>query len=376
MFGRILPVIRKEFIQIIRDPRTLAIVLLMPPMQIVLLGYAVNSDVKHIRTVVVDEARDETSRAIIHAFSSTEYFDIVDYVNGPRVARNVIDRGQAKVAFIIPPTFGADLKANRPTAMQVIIDGSDPSIAQTALFAANAIAQAKASELLATTINQAGASGRLEMPLELRPDVLYNPDMRSINFMIPGLIGMILQFQSLVLTAFAIVRERERGTLEQLIMTPIRPWELTFGKIAPYVIIAFWNVGIACALGLLWFQVKFAGSFFLLLALSVLFLIGSLGLGMLISTTSRTQTQAMQTAVFAMLPTMLLTGLIFPLENLPRALYILSYFWPLTYFLRILRGIALKGLGIDYLWNEVLLLAAFGIIVFAVSANRFRKKLA
>lgn len=375
MFDRVIPIIRKEFIQIVRDPRTLAIVLLMPPLQIILLGYAVNSDVKRIRTVVVDEARDQSSREIITAFSTTEYFDVVGYVGSAREARELIDRGGAKVAFVLPPTFGSDLRSNKVANVQVIIDGSDPNIAQTALFAANAVAQARAADLLAETIDRAGARGRMESPLELRPTVLYNPDMRSINFMIPGLIGMILQFQSLVLTAFAIVRERERGTLEQLIMTPIKPWELMLGKLAPYVMIAFWNVGLAFAVGLLWFQVEFAGNLLLLLILSILFLIGSLGLGMLISTTARTQTQAMQTAVFIMLPTFLLTGLIFPLENLPRVLYVISYLMPLTYFLKILRGIALKGIGIEYLLTEITLLAVFGVAVFAVSANRFRKKL-
>lgn len=375
MFDRVVAVIRKEFIQIVRDPRTLAIVLLMPPLQIVLLGYAVNSDVKHIRTVVVDGARDDASRSIIEAFTITEYFDVVGYLDGIKEAYEVVDRGGAKVAFVIPPRFGADLRSGKVGVIQVIIDGSDPNISQTALFAANAIAQARGADLLEESIDRVGAGRQLRLPLELRPNVLYNPDMRSINFMIPGLIGMILQFQSLVLTAFAIVRERERGTLEQLIMTPIKPWELMLGKIMPYVLVAFWNVGLACAVGFLWFEVSFAGSLLLMLLLSVLFLIGSLGLGLLISTVSRTQTQAVQTAIFIILPTFLLTGLIFPLENLPRVLYLVSYALPLTYFLRILRGIALKGIGVEYLWNEILLLGVFGLVVFAISASRFRKRL-
>ena len=373
MFSRILAIIRKEFIQIVRDPRTLALVLMLPLMQVILLGYAVNSDVRHIRTVVVDQARDQVSRGLVRTFTNTEYFDVVGYLDSPAELRQVIHGGGAKVGLVIPPTFAVDLKSGRGAILQVVIDGSDPSVAQTALFAANAIVQAHAAEFLAESLGRVG--GRLNVPLELRPDVLYNPDMRSVNYMIPGLIGLILQFQSLLLTAFAIVRERERGTLEQLIVTPIRPWELMLGKLLPFVMIAFWNVGVAAAVGLLWFRTDFNGSFALLLVLSIVFLIGSLGLGMLVSTVSHTQAQAIQSAMFFLMPAIVLSGLIFPLENLPSALRLVAHLLPITYFLRILRGIALKGLGIEYLWGDTALLAIFGLVVFAISAARFQKRL-
>ncbi|MBI4322212.1 MAG: ABC transporter permease [Chloroflexi bacterium] len=376
MFHRIWPVIKKEFIQTVRDMRTLIIVLLLPPVQIILMGYAVNSDIKHISTVVVDQSRDERSRALIAAFTTTEYFDVVGYVDSLSRVREMIDRGQVKVGFIIPPDYSADLLAGRQASVQVVIDGSDPNVAQTALFAADAVAQAKGAQILGEAVDRLGLGSSLMMPVELRPNVLYNPDMRSVNFMIPGLIGMILQFQGVVLTSFAIVRERERGTLAQLIMTPLKPWELMLGKLAPFVLIAFWNATLTAVVGLLWFKVEFAGSFLLLMALSILFLTGSLGLGLLISTVSKTQGQAMQTALMTMLPAFLLTGLIFPLENLPNVLYYLSYLFPLSYFLRIVRGIALKGVGIEYLWGEVLLLGIFSIAVFLVSARRFQKRLA
>ena len=375
MLDRILPIVRKEFIQILRDPRTLAMVLVLAPMQVLLLGYATNTDVKHIQTVVADEARDQTSRALVSSFTATEYFDVVAYVDGADDVRDLIDRGQAKAGIVIPPDFGEDVATRRTGKVQVLIDGSDPNVASTALFAASALAQAAASRDLAGQAERTGIA--IPPPaIELRPQILYNPDMRSVNFMIPGLIGLVLQFQSLILTAFAVVRERERGTLEQLIVSPVKPWELLLGKILPFVIISFWNVGVATTLGLLWFQVDFSGSYVLLLALSLIFLVGSLGLGLLVSTVSRTQIQAIQLAMFILLPAIMLSGMIFPLENMPGPLRALSYLLPLTYFLRILRGIALKGLGIEYLWSEVALLAVFGLVVFLISARRFQKTLA
>jgi ABC-2 type transport system permease protein len=211
--------------------------------------------------------------------------------------------------------------------------------------------------------------------VEFRPQVLYNPGMVSANFMIPGLIGMILQMLTLTLTAFAIVRERERGTLEQLIVTPITRWQLLLGKIAPYSLIAFWNVGVALLVGWLVFGVTVNGSLALLLVLSFLFLLGSLGVGLLISTVSRTQAQALQTAYFIMLPSFILSGFFFPREAMPAAMFYLGYLIPLTYFLRILRGIILKGVGLDQLWVEVVPLAILSLGVFALSVVRFRKTL-
>ncbi|MCL4459977.1 MAG: ABC transporter permease [Chloroflexi bacterium] len=374
MGSRIWPIIRKEFIQIVRDRRTLAIILIMPVMMLTLLGYAVITDVKHIATLVCDEALSRESRSLIQSFVNTQYFDLVGYIRSPEEARRAIDRGWAKVAFLIPPDFSANLMAGKPAQVQVLIDGSDPNTAQTALFAASSIAQAEAADILASTTNRIGGQ-QLKTPIDLRPTVLYNPNMESANFMIPGLIGLILQFQTVFLTAFAIVREREQGTIEQLIVSPIKPWELVLGKILPYVIIAFWNVALTITVGSLWFKVEFSGSIFLLLALAMVFLLGSLSLGMLISTVSETQYQAMQVAIFYMMPSILLSGFIFPREVMPQPLFYLGYLIPLTYFLKILRGIALKGIGIDYLWTEVWLLAIFGLVVFVISISRFRKRL-
>lgn len=372
---RIAAIIRKEFIQIVRDPKTLAMVLVMPLMQLVLLGYAINTVVDHIPAVVSDRSPSERSRALVDGFAATSYFQIVGYVDGPTEARRAVDHGDAKVAFIIPPEFAANVQAGRPGQVQVLIDGSDPNVAQTALLSADAVAKSRSTELLTTSLKRSGNTGGLAMPIDLRPTVLYNPSMQSVNFMIPGLIGLILQMQGLMLTAFAIVRERERGTLEQLVVTPIKPWELMLGKILPYIIIAFVGVGVVIATGRLVFGIEFAGSVWLLLALSLVFLLGALGMGLLISTVSTTQTQALQLSFFVMLPTIILSGFMFPREAMPQVIYWLGFLLPLTYFLQVIRGIVLKGSELGDLWNQIIPLAVFGVLVFSVSAARFRKSL-
>ncbi|MHB1161114.1 MAG: ABC transporter permease [Chloroflexota bacterium] len=374
MNGRILSIMRKEFIQIRRDPRTLAIMLLVPAMQMFLLGYAVTTNVDHIPTVVFDQAMDGRSRDFMRAFTNTEYFTVVGQVSSHREAREAIDRGDARVAFIVPPDFSRDLDAGRLAQVQLMVDGSDPNTASTALFTATSIAQARSANLVQGAMARIGVARTVEMPIEIRPNILYNPSMQSVNFMIPALVWLIIQIQAVILTAFAIVREREKGTLEQLIVTPIKSWELMVGKILPYVLISFAQVTLALLVGTLWFQVEIAGSLLLLMALSVVFLVGSLGIGLFVSTVSKTQSQALQMAMVMIVPSFVLSGFVFPREAMPAILYYLSYLIPLTYFLKILRGIFLKGIGLEYLWFEVLLLAIFGLVVFGMSAKRFQKK--
>jgi len=375
MNTRILPIVRKEFIQIRRDPRTLAIMLVVPAMQIFLLGYAVTTNVDHIAAVVFDQALDSRSRDFIRAFTNTEYFTLVGHVASHREAREAIDRGDAKVAFIIPPDFSRNLDAGKVAQVQLMVDGSDPTTASTALFTATSIAQARAASEVQASLRRAGVTRTVEMPIEIRPDVIYNPSMESVNFMIPALIGLIIQIQAVILTAFAIVREREKGTLEQLVVSPIKPWELMLGKIIPYVLVSFCQVTVALLVGTLWFKVEVAGSLLLLMVLSVVFLVGSLGIGLFVSTVSKTQSQALQMSMLMIVPSFVLSGFVFPREAMPAVLYYLGYALPLTYFLKILRGIFLKGIGLEYLWSETLLLAIFGLVVFTMSAKRFQKKL-
>ena len=357
MIARIRSIVFKEFIQIGRDPRTLAIVLVMPLMQLILFGYAINTTVDHIATIVLDQSRDAQSRGFLNSFFNTGYFDLAGQAGSLEQVRQAIDAGRARVGIVLPPDFSRDLVAGRAAKAQVLVDGSDPNTAQTAL-------------LVAGTLSQRGGQS-----VDVRPVVLYNPGMQSINFMIPGLLGLILQFQTLLLTAFAVVRERERGTLEQLVVTPVKSWELMLGKILPFVVVAFGNVLLASAIGRFWFGVEFAGSYLLLLGLAGLFVLSSLGLGLLISTVSQTQGQAMQMALFVMLPSIILSGFVFPRESMPHPIRELGLLIPLTYFLEILRGIILKGVGVEVLWPQVAALGAFGIVVFGLSANRFRKTL-
>jgi ABC-2 type transport system permease protein len=374
MRSRIGAIIRKEFIQIRRDRRTLAIVLVLPVMQLLLLGYGINTVVDHLPTIVLDEARDADSRALVDAFQNSGYFDVVAYARDRSEVSTAIDDGRAKAGLLLPPDFGDKVVGGQTGLAQLLVDGSDPNIAQTALFAAGVISQAHSATVTADLIQRVGHS----VPpggIELRPIVLYNPSMLSANFMVPGIIGMIMQFQTLILTAFAVVRERERGTLEQLIVTPIRPWELMLGKLLPYTVTSSVGATVALVAGRLLFGVEINGSITLLALLSIMFLLGSLGLGLLISTVSQTQGQAMQMALFVMLPTLLLSGFMFPRDSMPWIVQKLGLIIPLTYYLQILRGIILKGVGMDVLWTSALPLGILSLAVFTLSAQRFQKRI-
>lgn len=374
MSTRIRAIVLKEFIQVLRDPRTLALVLAMPIMQLLIFGYAITTTVDHIPLIVSDQAWTTDSRSLVRSLVNSTYFSLVGYTETAPQARAAIDDGRAKVALVIPADFGRQLLAGRPVAVQMLIDGSDPNTASTALFAAGQLVQAHGAGLQAERLQRLG--GRPSSGLiEARPTVLYNPSMESVNFMVPGLIGLILQFQAVVLTAFAVVRERERGTLEQLVVTPIRNWELLLGKILPFIIIAFIQIGLALAVATLWFKVPINGSLPLLLLLSIVFLASALGVGLLISTVSTTQGQAMQAALFFLLPSILLSGFMFPRESMPSILQFLSNVLPLTYYLQILRGIILKGNDLSELWGQVVPLAVLGAAIFTLSIVRFQKRL-
>jgi len=372
---RLWAIVRKEFTQMLRDWRTLIIILTMPVVQLFAFAYALNTQVDHLPTVVVDKARNADSRAFVRAIENTGYFDAELYVDSPQEAQRLIDSGRVRAGFIIPPTFSTTLSQGQEASVQLLVDGSDPNVSQAALFGAQAAAQAQAFEIISDAVEKRGLTGGFSLPLSLLTRVLYNPDMKSLNFMVPGIVGMILQTQSLMLTALAIVRERELGTLEQLIVTPIKPIELMLGKTLPSASIALANMATTLCLSIFWFRIEFQGSLLLFAALSSLFLFSSLGLGLLISTVSTTQMQAMQVMVLILLPSIILSGFMFPRENMPQLLHNMGYFIPLTYFLQITRGIILKGVGIEFLWGQVWPLAVFGLAVFTFSARRFQKRL-
>jgi len=371
---RMMALIRKEFIQIARDPRTLYIVLAIPVIQIFLLGYTATTDVRNVPLAVFDQSRGPAARRLLDAYRAADYFSLAYDVASAEELRTLIDNGQARAGLIIPPDFEASVLAGETAEVAFILDGSDPNVASTSLAAATLIGQAHSARLTVERLGPLAASAA-SPGIEVRARVWYNPDLVSAFFMIPALIGMILQLLTSLLTATAIVRERERGTIEQLIVTPIRSGELILAKIIPYTLIAFFNTLEILVIGTLWFDIPIRGSLGLLLLLSGLFLAGSLGVGLFVSTVARTQQEAIMLVYFTMLPTIFLSGFFFPLAAMPPLLRAVSYAIPLRHYLIIIRSILLKGVGAGALTGEIVALAIFGAAMLTAAALRFRKRL-
>ncbi len=375
MITRLLALIRKEFIQIVRDPRTLAITFVMPVVQMLLLGYSATNDVRNVPLAVWDQSRSAESRQLLDAYRAADYFRITHEVDGETAIRDLIDGGAIRAAIIIPPDYAEALARGQQAQVAFVIDGSDPTIAGTALSAATLIGQARSTALTVERLAARGQAGALRASIDVRTQVLFNPDLISAYYMVPALVGLILQFLTIVLTSGAIVRERERGTIEQLIVTPIRSWELVVGKLTPYVVIAFIDALEVLVVGRLLFDVPINGSLILLLALTALFLVTTLGLGLLISTLANTQQEATITSIFFNLPSIFLSGFFYPLAAMPPVLQWISYAIPLRYFLVVVRGITLKGVGLESLWLEVTALSIFAVVIMGSAALRFRKRL-
>jgi ABC-2 type transport system permease protein len=375
MIGRVLSIVRKEFIQMLRDRRTVIVTLVMPVMQLFLLGYAGTTDVRNVPLVVLDQSQGPQSRALLDAFRATDYFTFAYEAANEAELKRLIDDGQAKTGLIIPPDYGDKVARGQTVPVAFIIDGSDPTIAGTALSAAILLGQTQSAKLQIQQLTRQ-ASGLTAMPIiDMRTQVWYNPDMVSAFFIIPGLIGMILQTTTTQLTASSIVRERERGTIEQLIVTPIRSLELMIGKLVPNATIAFGNALEILLIGTLWFHVPVRGNIVLLLAMAGLFAVTTLNIGMLISTLAHTQQEAQIMSVFLLLPSLYLSGFFFPIAAMPQALQWASRLFPLTYFLIIVRSIVLKGVGLSLLLPEVGVLAVFASAIVVLAASRFRKRL-
>lgn len=374
MPSRLASLIRKEFIQIVRDPRTLALTIVFPIVMLFLLGYAATNDVRNIPLAVYDQDKSDASRQLLDAYRAADYFTFAFDVGSSDEITKLIDSGAARAAIIIPPDYSEQINGNTPAQIGFIIDGSDPTLANTALSAATLIGQSKGAEVLQQKMVMSGKSG-VNNVIDIRTQVWYNPEMVSAYFMIPGLIGMILQFLTTILTATSIVRERERGTIEQLIVTPLKPWELVVGKMAPYVIIAFMDTIEVLIAGVLLFHVPINGSVSLLLLLCALFLVTTLGIGLFISTVANTQQEAMLTTMFTIMPSIFLSGFFFPLAAMPAILQWISYVIPLRYFLIIARGIVLKGVGVEAIYPEVIALSIFAMVIMTAAAFRFRKRL-
>lgn len=374
MNSRLISIIRKEFIQLFRDKRMLVIIIVIPILQLFLLGYAATNDVRNVPLAVFDQSHSPEGRALLEAYRAADYFMLAYSVNSEAELRDLIGKNLIGAGLIIPPDYAAQLHKGQ-AQVAFILDGSDPSVAATALSAAQLIAQSHATGLMAEKMERSGALFKLQLPVEVRTTVLYNPDMVSAYFMIPGVIGMILYAITAILAATSVVRERERGTIEQLIVTPIRSWELVVGKIMPYAFMSLLAAFEVIAIGHWWFGVPVRGSLLLIALVSCLFLLSGLGIGLFASTIANTQQEAMLTVWMTLLPGIFLSGFFFPLANMPLILQWVSYAIPLRYYLKVIRVLLLKGVGIESIQGDVLALALFGVIIMGAAALRFRKRL-
>lgn len=370
-----MPIVRKEFRQIRRDKRVLGLLLFIPGLMLVMFGYALTFDVKHTSMAVFDQDRSRQSREFAERFFVTEQFVRVATVERESDINRLLDSEAACIVLVIRRDFARDLARGNTVSVQVVVDGANANAAATVLGYANTIIQQYSSAILAGTFLRAG--GRtLSMPIDYQPRVWYNPELESAKFLIPGLIAFILMVTAVISTALAVVRERELGTMEQIMVSPVRPVELILGKTIPYTIISLVATLAILVLGYLLFGVVLKGSAFLLFIVTVLFLVGGLGVGLLISTLVETQQLAFMIAVIvSMLPTFILSGFVFPIQNMPVPIQVITYIIPARYFLVALRAIILKGAGISAFWDQFLFLVGYAVILLGVSSMRLRKLL-
>jgi ABC-2 type transport system permease protein len=373
LIARLLVIAWKELIQLRRDRLTLAMTIVLPVLQLLLFGFAVNTDVRHIRTVVFDADRSPDSRDLVRTLEVTGYFDVI----GSVADYDEIDRAlraTAGAALVIAPHYAADLAAGRTARVELVLDGSDPQIVGSASGAATGLMAARSASIAADRARRGGLPAPLP-PLDLAVSVLYNPEQRSAVNIVPGLVGLILSLTMVMMTSMAIARERERGTLEQLIVSPAKTVEIIIGKILPYVAIGYFQMALILLAGRVVFDVRVAGSAGLLFALASVFIAGNLAIGLFFSTLARTQQQAMQMSLFFLLPNILLSGFVFPFDAMPAFARVPAQLLPLTHFLRIVRGIALKASGFPDLGKELLWMTGILVALVALSSLRFRKKL-
>lgn len=375
MSSRMWVIAWKELLQLRRDRLTLAMMVIIPVMQLLLFGYAINTDVRHTPTVVYDQDRSAQSRDLWRSMEATTFYDVIGHVKSYGEVRNAIRSGKAKVAVVIPPRYASDLATGHTAHVQLIVDGSDPQTVASATNTAASLVAARSSRLLVSRLARSGA-GHAEQPIEIEPNTWYNPDLRTAVFIVPGLVGVILTMTMVMLTAMAIARERERGTLEQLIVSPVKNVELIVGKILPYVIIGYVQMTLILGFGHVVFDVPLVGSGPLLYALAFVFIAANLALGLFFSTLAKTQQQAMQMSFFFLLPNILLSGFMFPFEAMPVPAQWLSQLLPLTHFLRIVRGITLKGSSFPDVAHELIWLAGLLAFLILVASLRFTKKIA
>lgn len=371
---RLFAIIKKETIQMIRDWPTLLMILLMPVLELFLFAYVGDMTLDHLPTAVADMSRNSSSRAFINALEVSGFFDVVHYVGSENEVIRAIDENQVSVGLVIPPDFAGQVERGTAQAL-VIIDGSDSFVVQSGYSAATAIAQMHGMQLMLQTAQRMGMGSLGQLPIDTSTRILYNPNIDEIVFLIPGLAAMLLQLIGVNATVMAVVRERELGTMEQMLVTPARPVELILGKIVPPIGLIAVDLIIIILLGVYWFKVPFQGSIWLFSWLSLLFIVSGLGMGLALSTVSKNQKQAQQISAMIMMVTMLLTGLIYPRSTMPPVVRAVGNLIPATYFIRIARGVITKGVGLAFMWEDVVALVVYGAIIVILSAATFKTRL-
>jgi ABC-2 type transport system permease protein len=366
---RLLALVKKEFLQLRRDTITLRMIVMVPILQTLIFGYAINYDVKHLKTVVLDESRSYDSRELVAKMTATEYFDIVKYVDSESDVRREIDDAHASVGLLIDADYGKDRRRGTSAKALLVVNASDTTTASQAM----AIAGGISSQLSLRTLAIKAGWKEAGPPVDLRVRPWYNPDLRTATFIIPGLIAILLSFTLIQFTAMAIVRERERGTLEQLQVTPVTRVEIILGKIAPFVLIGVFQLTLIIILMRFLFQVPIAGSVVELYLVGLMFIAAVLGLGMLLSTIAKTQMQAMQMSFFFLLPFIFLSGYVFPIDGMPKFFQYITYVIPAKYFIQVVRGIVLRGAGLTELWEPVAWLTFYTLVIIGLAVARFHK---
>ncbi len=373
---RIAAIADKEWLQIRRDSRSLVLSLAAPVLLVILFGYALTVDVKHVKITIFDQDKSSSSRKLIQEFSHTEYIDIVGYAENYRTIDNEINAGRSTLALTIPRNFESDVKTGKKTDIQLIVDGSDSTSATVAIGYVKAIISNYNIDAKIDELKRAGISS-IDLPLDIRNRVWYNPELQSKNFIIPGLIVIILAIISALIASLTISREWERGTMETLMTTPVRSWELIAGKIIPYLFIGLFDVVLTVIVGHFLFKVPIKGSFVEFYLLALLFLTGTTALGILISTATKVQVLSVQVAMVATyLPSFILSGFIFPIQNMPLLFKGITYIIPARYLIVIVKGIALKGVGAAMLWTQIIFLLVFTIIVLFICLKKLKLQLA
>ncbi len=372
----VLKIVRKEFLQFKRDPRMFAIILVAPVVQLILLGYAATLDVDSVRTMIFDQDKSQTSRNLIERFESSGFFSVDYYAANYDEVTSYLDNGKVMMALIIPKNFERSIERKETSSIQAIYDGSDGNTASIALGYTSQIIASFSQKIILNSMERSGKkiipSGKITS--EVR--VWYNPTLKTRNFMVPGIVGLLLSIITLLLTSLAIVKEKEIGTLEQLIVTPIKPYQLILGKLIPFIILGFAAVLIVLTAMRIVFSIEVRGSTFFLFISSFLYILSTLGLGLFVSTLVKTQQQAMMIAIFGILmPMVYLSGFAFPIENMPKLIQYISYLIPLRYFINIIRGVILKGIGLHELWPDAMILFLMGILILYLSSRRFQKRL-